>query len=99
MAAGNKAMALEVLAPISSYATTYRIHAHQLYETALRHEKSLLDVGGEPALAHFRQCNEAIVRQFTESGHADLLGKDLTHAPYEDESLRPATVRVGSTDD
>lgn len=27
------------------------------------------------------------MRQFTESGHADLLGRDLTHAPYEDVSL------------
>lgn len=87
MAAGNKALALEVLAPISSYATTYRIHAHQLYEAALGNEASLLEVGGEPALAHFRQRNEAIVRQFTESGHADILDRDLSHEPYDNGSL------------
>lgn len=87
MAAGNKAMALEVLAPISSYATTYRIHAHQLYEAALGNEASLLEIGGEPALVHFRQRNEAIVRQFTESGHAELLGQDLSHEPYDDGNL------------
>lgn len=87
MAAGNKAMALEVLAPISSYSTTYQIHAHQLYEAALGNEASLLEVGGEPALVHFRQRNEAIERRFTESGHAELLGQDLSHEPYDDGSL------------
>jgi len=87
MALGNKGMALELLAPISRYQTTYLIHAHQLYAAALQSEASLIEVGGEEAVVHFRRRDEAIVRWFTNAGQADLLDRDLSHEPYDDQPL------------
>lgn len=83
MAIGNKAYAVEVLAGISGYPVTYRIYAHQLYEAAIDVASTVLDIGGEEALAFFQARNDEIIRQFTEAGECELLTTDLAHEHYD----------------
>ena len=87
MALGNKATAMEQLAPITRYSTTYYVYAHQLYQAAFSHKQSIIDIGGRKALESFQKHDSALVRRFTESGSAELLKKDLGHKRYEEASL------------
>ncbi len=87
MALGNKAIVMETLAPITRYSTTYRVYAHQLYQSAFTHKQSIIDVGGPEALETFQNRDKEIVRRFTESGNAKLLDKDLRHEHYDESSL------------
>lgn len=87
MAMGNKAMVVEALAPITSYSTTYMIYAHQLYQSALTHQQSVIDIGGPEALEVFQRRDDELVRRFTESGNAELLDKDLRHERYDESSM------------
>jgi tetratricopeptide (TPR) repeat protein len=86
MALGNKARSMETLAPITRYSTTYRVYAHQLYQSAFTHKQSIIDVGGPEALETFQNRDKEIVRRFTESGNAKLLDKDLRHEYYDEPS-------------
>lgn len=87
MALGNKAIVMEALAPITRYSTTYRVYAHQLYQSAFTHEQSIIDIGGPEALESFQNRDNELVRRFTESGNAKLLDKDLRHEHYDESSL------------
>lgn len=83
MALGNKAQALETLAPISGYVNTYLIKAHQLYIEALSHEQSVQDIGGSYAVEHFKHRSDYIAEQFKKIGRTDLLTVDLAHTHQE----------------
>ncbi len=87
MALGNKAVALETLAPITRYSTMYRVYAHQLYQSAFIHKQSIIDVGGPKSLEILQDRDKEIVRRYTESGNAELLNKDLRHEDYDESSL------------
>jgi tetratricopeptide (TPR) repeat protein len=87
MALGNNAITMEALAPITRYPNTYRIYAHQLYQSAFINEQSVIDIGGAQALEVFERHDTALVRRFTESGNAELLDKDLHHEHYDESSL------------
>ena len=87
MAQGNKALVLEILAPITRYSTMYRVYAHQLYQSAFTHQQSIIDVGGSEALVTFQKRDQELVRRFTESGNVELLNKDLRHEHYDESSM------------
>jgi tetratricopeptide (TPR) repeat protein len=87
MALGNKATAIKLLAPITRYLTTYYVYAHQLYQSVFGYKQSIIDVGGPEALESFQKHDSALVRQFTESGSAELLNKDLRHKRYDEASM------------
>ncbi len=87
MAMGNKAIAMETLAPITCYSIMYRVYAHQLYQSAFTHKQSIIDVSSPESLETFQNRDKEIVRRFTESGNAKLLDKDLRHEHYDESSL------------
>jgi tetratricopeptide (TPR) repeat protein len=87
MALGNKAIAVQTLAPIVRYPTSYYIYAHQLYQAAFAHVLSILDVGGKPALDDFQSRDQTLVQWFTGRGKADKLDWDLRHDRYDDSTM------------
>jgi tetratricopeptide (TPR) repeat protein len=87
MALGNKAIAVQTLAPIVRYPTSFYIYAHQLYQSAFAHERSILDVGGRTALEVFQQRDQALVQWFTQHGEAGKLDQDLRHDRYDDSAM------------
>ena len=87
MAAGNKAVTLENLAHTTINATTYFIHAHQLYRSALTSAASLIEVGGEEARDEFQRRDEAIVQRFMANGNRQALDADLAHGSYDARPL------------
>ena len=89
MAIGNKALTIERLTPIVKYQGAYQIYAHQLYEEALSHPKSVQDVGGDSALEIFRSQDAKIVKRFTDAGQKKLLNKSLYHERYDDSKFSP----------
>lgn len=89
MAIANKALAVEYLAPIATYPVTFQIYAHQLYQEALRHQASILQAGGEDALAAFKRRDDALVAAFTSAGQSVLLDQDLQHEHYDESALSP----------
>lgn len=87
MALGNKAIAVQTLAPIVRYPTGYYLYAHQLYQAAFAHEQPILDIGGQAALEVFQGHDRALVQWFTRRGQAELLSQDLRHEHYDDAAL------------
>lgn len=87
MAIGNKAIVVETLAPLTRYSTMYMVYAHQLYQSAFAHQQSIIDVGGPEVLEIFQNHDTKIVGRFTESGHDELLNKDLRHDHYDESSM------------
>jgi tetratricopeptide (TPR) repeat protein len=87
MALGNKAMAIQILAPVTRYSVTHLIQAHQLYRAATRRAESVAEAGLDGSLESFRQHDEAIVGYLTSIGRADRLDQDLRHEPYDDSGL------------
>ena len=87
MALGNKAIAMQTLAPIVRYPTGYYIYAHQLYQAAFAHEQSILDVGGPAALEAFQTHDRSLVQWFTQRGQADKLNQDMRHDRHDDSAM------------
>lgn len=91
MALGNKAFALETLAPVSGYQNVYLVKAYQLYMDALDHEESVMDIGGTPALDHFRTHSNHIAEYFKRIGRPEALEADLSHSHQEMEKADKLT--------
>lgn len=89
MATGNKALAIEKLTPVVKYQNAYQIYAHQLYQEALSHFKSIEDVGGRVALEFFRNQDDKLVKRFKNAGQEKLLTKSLRHPHYDDSKFSP----------
>lgn len=87
MALGNKAMAIQTLAPVTRYPVTHLIQAHQLYQAAIERAESVAEAGLDGSLESFRTQNDEIVRYLTSIGRADRLDQDLRHEPYDDGAL------------
>ena len=87
MALGNKAMAIQTLAPVTRYPVAHLIQAHQFYQAATRQADSLAEAGLDGSLESFRTQDEAIVSYLTSIGRADRLDQDLRHEPYDDSGL------------
>ena len=87
MALGNKAMAIQTLAPVTRYTVTHLIQAHQLYQAAIERAESVAGAGLDGSLESFRSHDEAIVRYVTSIGRADRLDQDPRHEPYDDSAL------------
>jgi len=87
MALGNKAMAIQTLAPVTRYTVTHLIQAHQLYQAAIERAESVAEAGLDGSLETFRERDEAIVSYLTSVGRADRLDQDLRHEPYDDSGL------------
>jgi len=87
MALGNKAMAIQTLAPVTQYPVAHLIQAHQLYEAAIAQADSVAEAGLDGALESFRSHDDDIVRYVTSIGRADRLDLDLRHEPYDDSAL------------
>lgn len=83
MAAGNYAYALEALTSSGQYPGGLLIMAHRLYQQALEHPASILEVGGQQALDHFLEHRQRIERYFVDSGHPEALHADLNHDPWD----------------
>ena len=87
MALGNKAMAIQTLAPITRYTVTHLIQAHQLYQAAIQRAESVAEAGLDGSLESFRNYDEAIVGYLASIGRADRLDHDLRDEPYDDSAL------------
>jgi tetratricopeptide (TPR) repeat protein len=87
MALGNKAMAIQTLAPVTRYSVAHLIQAHQLYQAAIERAGPVAEAGLDGSLESFRSHDEAIVGYLTSIGRADRLDQDLRHDPYDDSAL------------
>lgn len=85
MAIGNKALAVENLAPISEYQAAYLVYAHQLYEQALSHKESVIEHGGVHSLHDFTSRRNNIAAHLKHTGHEDWLERDLAHDAFNAE--------------
>lgn len=87
MALGNKAIAVETLAPIVRYPTGFYLYAHQLYQAALMRTQSILDVGGPEAVRVFQEHDRELTGLFTTHGQASLLDGETHHDSYDPSVL------------
>jgi tetratricopeptide (TPR) repeat protein len=89
MALGNKAYALELIAPVSKYRQGYLLEAYHLYEEALKNEESIKENGSIAAVDFFRDRSGKIHEFFKQNGKEDLLAKDLSHKHYDESGMSP----------
>ena len=87
MALGNKAMAIQTLAPVTRYPVTHLIQAHQFCQAAIAQANSVAGAGLDGSLESFRTQDDEIVGYLTSIGRADRLDQDLRHEPYDDSPL------------
>lgn len=83
MALGNKAYALETLAPATEYSGAYLVMAHHLYQEAFANEDSIVSVGGSEALEFFLGRDNAIAAHFRSVGQPEALTTKLTHDSHD----------------
>ncbi|MEX0909789.1 MAG: LA2681 family HEPN domain-containing protein [Candidatus Paceibacterota bacterium] len=87
MALGNKAMAIQDLAPVSEYSETCLVYAYQLYCQALNETHSLASTGGPNALQIFTMEKDRIKKIFKLHHKQELLKKDLVHPPADQSAM------------
>lgn len=92
MAWGNWGVTLEYLASSGQYSGGLLFSAYQLLQEALDRPTSVIDVGGQAALATFLAKHERIGAHFAANGQGELLDADLRHDP-RDDSGKSAFVR------
>jgi tetratricopeptide (TPR) repeat protein len=86
MAWGNWGVTLEYLASSGQYSGGLVLNAYQLLQEALDRPTSVMDVGGQGALATFMEKHDRIKAHFVANGQGDLLDADLRHDPRDDSA-------------
>lgn len=84
MAWGNWGVTLEHLASSGQYSGGLLLNAYQMLQEALDRPTSVIDVGGQAALATFLEKHDRIEAHFAANGQGDMPDADLQHDPRDD---------------